>query len=143
MTVFTVDTDAVHAAEAATRATIERLRTESATLMSQLRQLQAQGVERDVVLVYVAAEAAELAFRDELAATGARVVVFTRDQPHDLPPHWTWAHGVRLDADGLDRFVPDIADRHAFISGPPRLIADLAPALQRARALTTDAFAGY
>ncbi|WP_336643323.1 WXG100 family type VII secretion target [Microbacterium sp. MMO-113] len=40
MTVFTVDTDAVHAAEAATRATIERLRSESATLMSQLRQLQ-------------------------------------------------------------------------------------------------------
>ena len=111
--------------------------------VSQLRQLQAQGIERDVVLVYVAAEAAELAFRDELAATGARVVVFTRDQPHDLPPHWTWAHGIRLDADGLDRFVPDIADRHAFISGPPRLIADLAPALQRARALTTDAFAGY
>ncbi|MBP3976050.1 WXG100 family type VII secretion target [Microbacterium sp. BLY] len=44
MTVFTVDTDAVHAAEAATRATIERLRTESATLMSQLRQLQGSWV---------------------------------------------------------------------------------------------------
>jgi len=40
MTVFTVDTDAVHAAHSATRATIERLQSESATLMSQLRQLQ-------------------------------------------------------------------------------------------------------
>ncbi|MEV7633551.1 flavodoxin reductase [Microbacterium sp. NPDC089318] len=111
--------------------------------VSQLRQLQATGVERDVVLVYVASESAELAFRDELAATGARTIVFTRDQPCDLPAHWKWAQGIRLDADGLQRVVPDLASRHAFISGPPRLIADLAPALQKARGVTTDAFAGY
>ncbi|WP_217183286.1 FAD-dependent oxidoreductase [Streptomyces sp. AC495_CC817] len=111
--------------------------------VSQLRQLQIAGETRDVVLVYVAAEASELAFRDELAATGARVVVFTRDEPARLPAHWTWAGGVRLDAEGLDREVPDLHSRHAFISGPPRLIADLAPALQKARSLTTDAFAGY
>lgn len=111
--------------------------------VSQLRQLQLSGQTRDVVLVYVAAEASELAFRDELAATGARVIVFTRDQPVDLPPHWSWAQGVRLDAQGLEQVVPDIGARHAFISGPPRLIADLAPALQKAHSLTTDAFAGY
>ena len=111
--------------------------------VSQLRQLQATGVKRDVVLVYVASEAAELAFRDELAATGARTIVFTRDEPADLPAHWTWAQGIRLDAEGLQRVVPDLASRHAFISGPPRLIADLAPALQKARGVTTDAFAGY
>lgn len=111
--------------------------------VSQLRQLQAQGVQRDVVLVYVAAEAAELAFRDELEATGVHGIVFTRDEPAGLTPNWRWAQGVRLDAAGLERVVPDIAARHAFISGPPRLIADLAPALQKARSLTTDAFAGY
>jgi ferredoxin-NADP reductase len=111
--------------------------------VSQLRQLQATGAQRDIVLVYVAADASELAFREELAATGARVVVFTRDEPADLPAHWAWARGIRLDADGLRAAVPDIATRHAFISGPPRLIADLAPALQSARTLTTDAFAGY
>lgn len=44
MTVFTVDTDAVHAAHSATRATIERLQSESATLMAQLRQLQTSWV---------------------------------------------------------------------------------------------------
>lgn len=111
--------------------------------VSQLRQMQADGVQRDVVLVYVAAEAAELAFRDELEQTGVRTVVFTRDQPADLPERWTWAQGVRLDARGLEDCVPDLGARHAFISGPPRLIADLAPALQKARTLTTDAFAGY
>ncbi|MDQ0728933.1 FAD-dependent oxidoreductase [Microbacterium sp. W4I20] len=111
--------------------------------VSQLRQLQADGRQRDIVLVYVASEAAELAFRDELAATGVRTFVFTRDEPADLPAHWTWAQGARLDAESLERSVGDLAARHAYISGPPRLIADLTPALQKARSLTTDAFAGY
>ena len=111
--------------------------------VSQLRQLQQTGEQRDVVLLYVAADASELAFRDELAATGVRTVVFTRDEPAHLPAHWSWAGGVRLDAASLESAVPDIGTRHAYISGPPRLIADLAPALQKARGLTTDAFAGY
>ncbi|GAA3212140.1 FAD-dependent oxidoreductase [Microbacterium terregens] len=111
--------------------------------VSQLRHLRLAGEDRDVVLVYVAAEASELAFRDELEASGVPVVVFTRDRPQDLPRHWLWARGVRLDAEGLLQVVPDIAARHVYISGPAGLIADLAPALERARSITTDAFSGY
>jgi ferredoxin-NADP reductase len=111
--------------------------------VSQLRHLGAAGLERDIVLVYVASDAAELAFRSEIEASGARVVVFTRDRPAGLPGHWQWAQGVRLDAEGLVRVVPDIASRHAYISGPAGLIAELAPALERARSITTDAFSGY
>lgn len=111
--------------------------------ISQLRHLRAAGEERDVVLVYVASDASELAFRADLEASGIPVVVFTRDRPADLPANWLWARGVRLDAEGLLRIVPDIASRHAYISGPAGLIADLAPALERARSITTDAFSGY
>lgn len=111
--------------------------------VSQLGQATAKGVDRDVVLVYVASDSSELAYRDEIEASGARVVVFTRDRPADLPAHWVWAQGVRLDADGLLRMVPDIASRHAYISGPAGLIAELAPALEKARSITTDAFSGY
>jgi hypothetical protein len=50
---------------------------------------------------------------------------------------------VRLDSEGLVRVVPDIAARHTYISGPAGLIADLAPALEQSRSLTTDAFSGY
>ncbi|GAA1967261.1 FAD-dependent oxidoreductase [Microbacterium deminutum] len=111
--------------------------------VSQLRHARLAGEDRDVVLVYVASEASELPFRTELEASDARVVVFTRDEPGGLPQHWSWARGVRLDAEGLLRVVPDIASRHAFISGPAALIADLAPALDQARSITTDAFSGY
>ncbi|WP_345803223.1 flavodoxin reductase [Microbacterium sp. AZCO] len=110
---------------------------------SQLRHQRLAGDDRDVVLVYVASEASELAFRAELEASGVPVVVFTRDRPADLPRHWMWAQGVRLDAEGLLRVVPDIASRHAYISGPPGLIAELAPALEKARSIVTDAFSGY
>ncbi len=109
--------------------------------VSQLRQLRADGAARDVRLVYVASDAEELAFREELAETGVPVVVFTREEPASLPAHWRWGGG-RLDAAGLEAAVPDLVSRHAFVSGPPRLIAELAPAL-RARSVTTDAFAGY
>jgi len=111
--------------------------------VSQLRHLRLSGGDRDVVFVYVASDAEELAFRSDLEEAGIPVIVFTRNEPRTLPPHWRWARGIRLDADGLVEVVPDIASRHAYVSGPPRLIADLAPALQRARSLTTDAFSGY
>ncbi|MFT4213678.1 MAG: flavodoxin reductase [Microbacterium sp.] len=111
--------------------------------VSQLRHLRLSAEHRDVVFVYVAADAGELAFRDDLDAAGIPVIVFTRDEPVALPPHWRWARGVRLDAQGLLHVVPDIASRHAYVSGPPGLIADLAPALEKARSITTDAFSGY
>ena len=111
--------------------------------VSQLRHLSLSEEDRDIVLVYVASDASELAFREELEATGFPVIVFTRGEPKNLPRHWHWARGVRLDAAGLLQVVPDIGARHAYISGPAALIADLAPALERARSLTTDAFSGY
>jgi ferredoxin-NADP reductase/Na+-translocating ferredoxin:NAD+ oxidoreductase RnfD subunit len=111
--------------------------------ISQLRHHRLAGEDRDIVLVYVASDAAELAYRDEIVASGVPVIVFTRGRPDGLPANWRWARGVRLDADGLVGVVPDISARHAFVSGPAGLIAELAPALRRARSLTTDAFSGY
>ncbi|KAA9086600.1 FAD-dependent oxidoreductase [Microbacterium radiodurans] len=111
--------------------------------VSQLRQMRLAGERRDAVMVYVASTAEELAFRDDIVAAGIPVLVVTRDEPADLPESWSWAGAARLDAARLAALVPDLGERHAFVSGPPRLIADLAPALGRARSLTTDAFAGY
>ncbi|MFT4306157.1 MAG: FAD-dependent oxidoreductase [Microbacterium sp.] len=111
--------------------------------VSQLRHLVAAGERRDVVLVYVASGGAQLVFRDDIAAAGVPVVVVTPGDPGPLPDGWRWAGGDRLDAASLGVLVPDLAARHAYVSGPPALIADLAPALARARSLTTDAFAGY
>jgi ferredoxin-NADP reductase len=111
--------------------------------VAQLRHLAATGQRRDIVLVYVVSDSGELAFRDDIAASGIPVVVFCPDEPRDLPAGWTWAGPERVDAESLVRAVPDIAQRAAYVSGPPRLIAALAPGLARAKSFTTDAFAGY
>ena len=97
----------------------------------------------DAVLVLVASSAAECAYLQELGGFGARIVVVTPDDPGGLPSGAEWAGGARLDAALLRTLVPDLAHRHAYVSGPPRLIAQLAPALRGARHVTTDAFAGY
>jgi ferredoxin-NADP reductase len=86
--------------------------------VSQLRHVRLAEHDRDIVLVYVASEASELAFRDELEASGVPTIIFTRDEPQNLPRHWRWARGVRLDPAGLEQVVPDISARHVYISGP-------------------------
>lgn len=109
--------------------------------VSQLRQARLLGEDRDIRLVLVASSAAELAFRDELAETGVPTLVCTPDRPHALPRHWRWS-AARLDARLLTAAVPDLEQRRASISGPPSLLADLAPTLRGAKSLRTDAFAG-
>ncbi|MBP2437682.1 FAD-dependent oxidoreductase [Microbacterium amylolyticum] len=111
-------------------------------IVSQLRHDRLARVSRDVVLVYVASCSDELAYRDDIARCGVPVHVVVPDRPAALPTDWTWS-GDRLTAEALLTVVPDLADRHAFVSGPPALIAGLAPALGRARKVTTDAFSGY
>ncbi|WP_424935232.1 MULTISPECIES: FAD-dependent oxidoreductase [Bacteria] len=113
--------------------------------VSQLGHLARTGAaaRRDVVVVLVASSRAETAYLDEIAAAGVPGVVVTPDEPGGVPDGWRWAGGGRLDAETLAELVPDLSSRHALVSGPPRLIADLAPALRRCRRVTTDAFAGY
>lgn len=99
--------------------------------------------DRDVVIVLVASSSAESLYLSDLAATGARGVVITPDAPQNLPDGWSWGGGSRLNAASLSEFVPDIARRRAYVSGPPSMIAELAPTLKAARSVRTDAFAGY
>ncbi|MBS1907089.1 MAG: flavodoxin reductase [Actinobacteria bacterium] len=97
----------------------------------------------NAVVVLIASSAQECAYLHELGGSGARILVVTPDRPSALPAGAEWAGGARLDADLLRSLVPDLDRRHAYVSGPPRLIAQLAPALRGAHRVTTDAFAGY
>ncbi|WP_295011613.1 FAD-dependent oxidoreductase [uncultured Microbacterium sp.] len=103
----------------------------------------AAGDRGDAVVVLVASSADEAAYLPELAASASRVLVVTPERPEILPDRAEWAGGGRLDAALLRNLVPDLARRHAYVSGPPRLIAEIAPALRGARSVRTDAFAGY
>jgi ferredoxin-NADP reductase len=105
--------------------------------------------DRDVVLLYLAKSAAELACPDELEQSGARLIARLSD---GSPPPSVMedACGVsrppqRLTGAALKELVPDIAAREVFISGSPSSVRTLRGAARNAgaRRIRTDSFAGY
>ena len=112
---------------------------------SQLAHSTSQGLDRDIVVLYAVAAGEELAYREQLAASGARVFVVAPSAPADLPADWEYAGPRRIDADLLRDAVPDLADRHAFVSGSPELVGSVRRALRtvKARRVSTDYFSGY
>lgn len=93
----------------------------------------------DVVLVYGVAGPDDVAYRDELAATGARVVVVAPERP-DLPDGWTWVEGAFVTREVLDEHVPDHRQRATYVSGPPAMVHAVRRFVPRAR---SDYFSGY
>jgi ferredoxin-NADP reductase len=104
---------------------------------------------RDVVLLYLAKSASELAYADALEQSGARVIARLSDG--SAPPSFmedacqVSRPPERLDGAALRELVPDIAAREVFISGSPASVRSLRTAASSAgaRRIHTDAFAGY
>ena len=106
--------------------------------LSQLR----SAPERDAVLVYGVPSGDDVAFVDELST--ARVVLVAPTRPARLPESWTWVEGTTLTADVVAAAVPDLADRRAYVSGPPAMVTPVAAGLRgRCRRVRTDHFTGY
>jgi len=103
------------------------------------------GRGRDTVVVYAVSAGEELAYRPQLEASDARVIVIAPTAPADLPADWTYAGSDRLTAESLANLVPDVSTRHAFVSGPPALVDDVRGILRslKARRISTDYFSGY
>lgn len=105
--------------------------------------LAAAGPAQDTVLILLLRAGQPVPFRAELAASGARVIVVSPERPA-LDEDWAFASG-RLDAEGLRRLVPDVADRQVLVSGSTAGVASLARLARTAgaRRVLTDAFSGY
>lgn len=102
------------------------------------------GKDRDVILLYLARNAAELAYAEELERSGARVVARLADGA--TPPAFMQDAGRgRIDSAALKNLVPDIADRDVFVSGSPASVRSLRAAARGAgaRRIHVDSFAGY
>ena len=112
---------------------------------SQLRHLAASGERRDIVVVYAVREAGELAYGDLLAASGVPVIVVSPDRPAALPEGWAHLEGAYLDVSRLPDRVPRLAERVAYVSGPPAMVTALKRGLRRlgVRRITADYFTGY
>lgn len=107
--------------------------------LSQLR----AGLGHDAVLVY-GVPGTEVPYRDELAETGVPVVLVSPERPADLPAGWTHTAGDHVSGAIVRDAVPDLAQRRAYVSGPPRMVSAVARDLRRHCAgVRTDHFTGY
>ncbi|MCL4733002.1 ferric reductase-like transmembrane domain-containing protein [Patescibacteria group bacterium] len=82
----------------------------------------------DAVLVYGSKTSDDIIFRKELDHLSSR---------YRFPLHYVLSHEPEhpgekgtIDADKLSRLVPDIADREAYLCGPPPMLASLRKALR-------------
>ena len=112
--------------------------------VSHLAEITDAAAPRDAVLVYAVADADEIAYADVLSASGIRVVLVAPRQPSSLPAGWELVTG-RLDRTVLADRIGDIAQRHAYVSGPPAMVTAISAALRglKAKKVRTDAFTGY
>jgi len=102
----------------------------------------AHGPERDAILVYGVRSGETVPFRDRL--DGVRVVLVSAACPDPLPDGWSWVESTVVTADVVASAVPDLAVRHAYVSGPPAMVNAVRPGLRRrARKVRTDYFSGY
>lgn len=109
-----------------------------------MAQLSGNAGDRDVVLLYLARNADELAYAEELERTGARVIARLSDG--SVPPAFMQDAGAaRIDGASLKELVPDVAAREVFVSGSPASVRSLRAAARRAgaRRIHVDSFSGY
>ncbi|MEH3033219.1 MAG: FAD-dependent oxidoreductase [Aeromicrobium erythreum] len=100
--------------------------------------------EHDAVVVYGVQDASQVAYRDELAATGVPVVLVAPDEPADLPGHWSHVRSSVVTGDVVAAAVPDADRRRAYVSGPPVMVSAVRSSVRRrVRGVRTDAFTGY
>ncbi len=101
-------------------------------------------LHRDVVLLYLAKNAAELGYAEELQRSGARILARLADG--SAPPDFMEDAGSRrIDAAALKELVPDIGGREVFVSGSPASVRSLRAAARGAgaRRIHVDSFTGY
>lgn len=113
--------------------------------VSQLRHLGNIREARDIVVVYSVRSADELAYSDEIEASGVTVLVVAPNAPARLPAGWSYLGAGHLDATMLTDRVPRLTSRTAYVSGPPAMVRSLRRDLRAlgVRRVKSDFFSGY
>jgi ferredoxin-NADP reductase len=113
--------------------------------MSHMEQIEGAGEVRDVVVLYSASSADELAYSERLQKLGHSVLLLAPSAPRPLPKNWIYVGHGPLTPEVLASAVPDVKSRAAFVSGPPAFVHVVRGILRKAQAqsVKTDFFSGY
>lgn len=105
--------------------------------ISQIRSVACE--DRDITLLYFARSPAEIAYREFLDTSNISVHYFVAEDEKS-----GYIQGSSLTSEILQKFVPDLAVREVYISGPPAMVAANVGLIgKKARKVHTDYFSGY
>jgi glycine betaine catabolism B len=101
--------------------------------------------QRDIVLIYIVSRPEELSYGEvwkRAEAAGVRLVPVLAAKK--IPQHWHGRTGY-LTKEMLAETVPDLRQRHCYLSGPSAMVDHYAGVLRAAgaRRIVTDHFSGY
>lgn len=110
-----------------------------------LRSLRAQHQRRDIVLIYAVNSLEEIAYKDVLEAYGCRVIIVAPTKLTVAPSGWTSHKASRLIMEDVIKYIPDLQQRHAYVSGPVPFVQGVKRDLKRhgAARVKSDYFSGY
>jgi ferredoxin-NADP reductase/Na+-translocating ferredoxin:NAD+ oxidoreductase RnfD subunit len=113
--------------------------------ISHLRSMQDANQAKEVVLIYAASSVEELAYADIIEASGIRVIAIANTNKNIEKNNWTILDTQRITDDLIKKYVPDVSDRNAYISGPPQMVDSTKAILKKMQAkhITCDYFTGY
>lgn len=113
--------------------------------ISHLRHLQSTGQKRDIVLIYAVRNREELAYTELLKKAGITILIATASGKHAASKYWKNIDEPYIDKINLKAYIPDIQQRHVYISGPPAMVKSITKRAKcaLARRVKTDSFTGY
>ena len=113
--------------------------------ISHLQATQNLNDTRNTILVYAVNNPDEIAYKDILIRSGAKVIIVTKEKIKDLPYNWKQIKSSRITQENIAKAVSDVAHRHAYISGPTPFVGTAKRALKalNTKRIETDYFVGY
>lgn len=113
--------------------------------ISHLRTLKKNKVKRDVVLFYSVSSDDDVAYIDFLKTTGIQLFVVTKSKGMSSDTKVTYINDSYLSKDLIQKYVSDIKDRRAYVSGPPLMVDAVRSHLKDLGVvhIKTDYFIGY
>lgn len=100
---------------------------------------------RDIVLVYLCSDPAEVAYMESLGRSRGRMIVVSKAEVPELPATFENVIAPSLGQEQLRAIVPDISSRDVYVSGPPGLVNSISSSARalKAKRVTKDYFSGY
>lgn len=112
--------------------------------ISHFQHLKTINQTRDIILIYAVTSIDEISYVDVLQDAGIRVYVVTT-KGEVANDNWMVIHVPFISKELLETYIPDIAERHIYISGPPAMIRTVKAQLKdfKVKKILTDYFTGY